>query len=110
MVMPGDNVKLAVELIMPIAMEEGPALCHPRRRPHRRRRRRRQDHRLIERRAHARLDFVRLRPVQAAQLHDDQEQEEDDGEAVLPQILPRLSIAHAPQGGEGLIEAATGGQ
>ena len=35
MVMPGDNVKIDVELIVPIAMEEA-ALRHPRRRPHRR--------------------------------------------------------------------------
>ncbi len=42
MVMPGDNIGITVQLIQPIAMEEGPALCHPRRRPYRRRRRRRQ--------------------------------------------------------------------
>ena len=29
MVMPGDNVSITVKLIAPIAMEEGPALCHP---------------------------------------------------------------------------------
>jgi ribosomal protein S10 len=46
MVMPGDNVSFTVELIAPIAMEERPALRHPRRRPHRRRRRRLQDHRV----------------------------------------------------------------
>ena len=41
MVMPGDNVTMEVELIAPIAMDERPALRHPRGRPHRRRRRRR---------------------------------------------------------------------
>ncbi len=46
MVMPGDNVSFEVELIAPIAMEERPALRHPRRRPHRRRRRRVEDHRV----------------------------------------------------------------
>ena len=34
MVMPGDNLKFDVELIAPIAMEQGSALCDPRRRPH----------------------------------------------------------------------------
>jgi small subunit ribosomal protein S10 len=48
MVMPGDNVTITVKLIAPIAMEEGPALRHPRRRQDRRRRRRRQDHGVIE--------------------------------------------------------------
>ena len=36
MVMPGDNIKMTVELISPIAMEEGAALCHPRGRQDRR--------------------------------------------------------------------------
>ena len=48
MIMPGDNAELDVELITPIAMDERPALRHPRRRPHRRRRRRGQDHRVTE--------------------------------------------------------------
>ena len=47
MVMPGDNVKMTVKLIAPIAMDEGLALCDPRGRPHRRRRRRRQDYRVM---------------------------------------------------------------
>ena len=42
MVMPGDNVSMDVELIAPIAMDERPALRHPRRWPDRRRGRRRQ--------------------------------------------------------------------
>ena len=46
MVMPGDNVSMEVQLIVPIAMEEKLALRHPRGRQHRRRRRRRQDHRI----------------------------------------------------------------
>ena len=46
MIMPGDNAELDVELITPIAMEEKPALRHPRRRPHRRLRRGDQDHRV----------------------------------------------------------------
>ena len=46
MVMPGDNIGMTVTLIAPIAMEEGLALCDPRRRPHGRRRRRRQGHRV----------------------------------------------------------------
>ena len=48
MVMPGDNIQMTVTLIAPIAMEEGLALCHSRRRPHRRRRRRGQGHRVTE--------------------------------------------------------------
>ncbi len=47
MVMPGDNIKIVVELIAPIAMEQGLALCDPRRRQDRRRRRRRQGDCLI---------------------------------------------------------------
>jgi len=43
MVMPGDNTKMTIELITPIAMEEQLAVCDPRRRPHRRRRRGHQD-------------------------------------------------------------------
>ena len=46
MVMPGDNVSITVKLIAPDRDGRGPALCHPRGRPHRRRRRRRQDHRV----------------------------------------------------------------
>ena len=44
MVMPGDNLKFGVELIAPIAMEDG-LRFDPRRWPHRRRRRCCQDHR-----------------------------------------------------------------
>ena len=47
MVMPGDNVKLNGEADRADRDGRGPALRHPRRRPHRRRRRRRQDHRVI---------------------------------------------------------------
>ncbi len=47
MVMPGDNITVDVELIVPIAMEEKAALRYPRRRPHRRRRYRRQHRRVI---------------------------------------------------------------
>ena len=36
MVMPGDNVQMTIELIQPIAMDQGLALRHPRGRPHRR--------------------------------------------------------------------------
>ena len=46
MVMPGDNVTMKVNLIAPIAMEEGLRFADPRRRPHGRRRRRRLDHRI----------------------------------------------------------------
>ena len=46
MVMPGDNVSMDVELIVPIAMDEGLQVCDPRGRAHRRRRRRRTDHRV----------------------------------------------------------------
>ena len=49
MVMPGDNVAMEVELIAPDRHGEGPALRHPRGRPHRRRRRRRRHHRLKQR-------------------------------------------------------------
>ena len=49
MVMPGDNVTVDVELIVPIAMEEKLALRHPRRRPHRRCRHRRKHHGITER-------------------------------------------------------------
>ena len=41
--MPGDNVEMTVELIAPIAMEDGPALRDPRGWPHRRRRPRHED-------------------------------------------------------------------
>ena len=41
MVMPGDNISLVVDLITPIAMDEGMTLCDPRRWSHRRCRRRR---------------------------------------------------------------------
>ena len=43
MVMPGDNVQMTIELITPIAMEEGAAVRDPRGWPHGRRRRRDQD-------------------------------------------------------------------
>ena len=44
MCMPGDNVKLSVELISPIAMDDERPLRHPRRRPDRRLGRGDQDH------------------------------------------------------------------
>ena len=44
MVMPGDNVKMVVTLIAPDRDGRRPALCDPRRRPHRRRRRGGQGH------------------------------------------------------------------
>ena len=47
MVMPGDNTEMNVELIQPIAMEEGLQVRHPRGRPYRRRRPRHQDHQVI---------------------------------------------------------------
>ena len=43
MVMPGDNIKMTVELIAPIAMEEGLRFAIREGGTHRRRRRRRQD-------------------------------------------------------------------
>ena len=43
MVMPGDNIKMTVELISADRDGRGPALRHPRGRPHRRRRRRLED-------------------------------------------------------------------
>ena len=46
MVMPGDNVQMGVELITPVAIEEGLALRHPRGRAHRRRRRRHRHYRV----------------------------------------------------------------
>ena len=46
MVMPGDNVSMDVELIVPIAMDEGLAVRDPRGRANRRSRRRRTDHRV----------------------------------------------------------------
>ena len=49
MVMPGDNVSMDVELIVPIAMDEGAAVCDPRGRAHRRRRRRRRHRRINSR-------------------------------------------------------------
>ena len=48
MVMPGDNIKMNVELIAPIAMEDRAALCDPRGRTHRRRRRGGEDFEIIE--------------------------------------------------------------
>ena len=62
MIMPGDNAELNVELITPIAMEERPALRHPRRRPHRRRRRRGQDHRVARAAGAAGLRAVGRQP------------------------------------------------
>ena len=48
MCMPGDNVSITVELHdMPIAMEKGVALRHPRRRPHRRLGHDLGDHRIV---------------------------------------------------------------
>ena len=44
MVMPGDNTQMSVELIQPIAMDEGAQLRRPRGRSHGRRRRRHEDH------------------------------------------------------------------
>ena len=49
MVMPGDNISMVVNLIAPIAMDEGLAFRNSRRRPYRRRWRRRQSRRLIGR-------------------------------------------------------------
>jgi elongation factor Tu len=46
MVMPGDNIEMTVELIVPVAIEVRVALRHPRGRAHRRRRRRLGDCRL----------------------------------------------------------------
>ena len=46
MVMPGDNINIDVELITPIAAEEGSAFRHPRRWSDRRRRRRDLDYRV----------------------------------------------------------------
>jgi elongation factor Tu len=43
MVMPGDNVNLEVELIVPVALGAGLEVRHPRRRPDRRRWRHHQD-------------------------------------------------------------------
>jgi hypothetical protein len=43
MVMPGDNVNLLVELITPVALEEGSKFRYPRRWPDRRRRRHHRD-------------------------------------------------------------------
>jgi hypothetical protein len=37
-----------------------------------------------------------MRSVQAAQLHDDEEQKEDDRQAGIQQVLPILSQAHGP--------------
>ena len=54
MVMPGDNISMVVNLIAPIAMDEGSAFRHSRRRPHRRRWRRRQSRR-VRRRIEGRL-------------------------------------------------------
>ena len=44
MVMPGDNTNMEIELIQPIAMDQGLRFADPRGRPHRRRRRRHRDH------------------------------------------------------------------
>ena len=46
MVMPGDNIKMTIELITPVGARGADALRHPRRRPHRRRRHRHQDPRV----------------------------------------------------------------
>ena len=49
MCMPGDNTLMKVQLDRPDRHGRGPALRHPRRRPHRRRRPRHQDHQVGER-------------------------------------------------------------
>jgi len=60
----------------------------------------------------ARSDQSRVRRMQAEELHEHEEQEEDDGQALVPQVLSGVSDAHPAQGGEGLTGATRrdGGQ
>ena len=110
MVMPGDNTTITGELMAPVALEEGRALRHPRRRPHGRRGHDHGDHRIevggpgrdrpdptptsnlqVNHERHHRAGVHRL---QAAQLQHDEEQEEDDRAARDEQVLPVLPEAH----------------
>ena len=59
MCMPGDNIKMTVELDTPIAMEDEPPLRHPRRRQDGRRRRRDQDPRMTKLRPRNVVGFAR---------------------------------------------------
>ena len=77
MVMPGDNVQMEIELIQPIAMDAGPALRHPRGRPHRRLGRRHRSHR-VGPRAPIRPDVARGRALTGPapqRAHDTDEQD-----------------------------------
>ena len=67
MVMPGDNTEMTVELIAPIAMEEGAALRDPRGRPHRRRRPRHQDQQVDEGRRHIMASDKRVKVTLACE-------------------------------------------
>ncbi len=71
MVMPGDNVNLAIELITPIAMEKEASVCDSRGRQDRGRRRRQRYHRV--RRHYERYHYACLHGVQAEKLYDDEE-------------------------------------
>ena len=106
MVMPGDNINIDVELHHADRVRRGPALRHPRRRPHRRRRRRHQDPRVtsslsnaaqsveVKRSGHgtwkARLVTLECRTAKSATTHE-QEQADDAGQAGVLQVLLRAA-------------------
>ena len=80
-----------------------PALRHPRGRPHRRCRRHHQHHRVARHHGQSRGasgDPARLHRVQAAELHDAQEQEERSEPDRAAQVLPSGAAAYAAPGSE----------
>ena len=102
MVMPGDNITMTVELITPDRHGEGAAVRHPRGRPDGRRRRRGRGH-PVRKGSHGREPqhhHARVQDLQRAELHDDEEQEEDAGQARALQVLPALPQARGAQGDE----------
>ena len=101
MVMPGDNVKMAIDADHADRDGRGAALRDPRGRPHRRRRRRHQDQRLGGQ-DDARTHFARLRPVQAEELHSTKNKKTTTEKLSLQEVLSGLPDAHAAQGGQGL--------
>jgi elongation factor Tu len=92
MVMPGTTSEITGELITPIAMDEEPALRHPRRRPHRRRRRRDEDHRVKRHTA--------VYGMQAPELHGHARQAQEAGTARAEEILQVRPQAYGAPGNE----------
>src|SRR6201988_207708 len=100
MVMPGDKGQMEIELITPIAMDEGLRFAI------------REGGRTVGagvvtkilEQTNARSDYAQLRFVQTQELHDKQEKEDDDRQAVAQEILPCVPKPYPPQRGQGLGE------